>query len=199
MALNRSLKGLVALVTGGASGLGRATAERFSQLGLNVAICDLPTSSGAMVAKNLGSNCIFSPADVSKESDVKNTMEIVQSNFKKLDIVINCAGLSTAFKIYNFLKDQPQKLKDLECILQANTVGTFNVNRLAIEMLAKNTPDEEGQRGVIINTSGISAYEGIIGQGAFSASCHALVSMTLPMARDLSSHGIRVCTIAPGI
>ncbi|GFY62346.1 hypothetical protein TNIN_211532 [Trichonephila inaurata madagascariensis] len=198
MAFCRSLKGLVALVTGGASGLGRATAEKFSHQGVNVVICDLPTSSGATVAKNLGSNCIFSPADVREESDVKNAMEVVKSNFQKLDIVVNCAGISTAFKIYNFLKDRPKHLSDIEKVLQVNTIGTFNVNRLAVEMLANNTPDENDQRGTIINTSGISAFEGIIGQGAFAASCHAIVSMTLPMARDLSSHGIRVCTIAPG-
>ncbi|CAL1273330.1 unnamed protein product [Larinioides sclopetarius] len=198
MALSRSLKGLVALVTGGASGLGRATAEKFVKQGVNVVICDLPTSSGATVAKGLGKNCLYSPADVCSPDDVEKALDVVKSNFDKLDVVVNCAGVSTAFKIYNFLKDRAQSLEDIEKVIKVNTAGTFNVNRLAVKMLAKNTPDEEGQRGVLINTSGISAFEGLIGQGAFSASCRAIVSMTMPTARDLAPLGIRCCTIAPG-
>ncbi|XP_035213472.1 3-hydroxyacyl-CoA dehydrogenase type-2-like [Stegodyphus dumicola] len=198
MACYRGLKDLVALVTGGASGLGRATAERFIQQGGKVVICDLPTSAGDVVAKTLGENCTFSAADVSSEFDVKSTLEAVKSNFKKLDVVVNCAGLSVAFKIYNFLQDRPHRLADMEKIMKVNTTGTFNVNRLAVELLAKNEPNEDGQRGVIINTSGSSAFEGFIGQSVFSSSAHSIVSMTLPMARDLASKGIRCCTIAPG-
>ncbi|GIY23007.1 hypothetical protein CEXT_239071 [Caerostris extrusa] len=198
MAFNRSLKGLVAVVTGGASGLGRATAEKFVQKGANVLICDLPTSSGAAIAKSLGQNCIFSPTDVTKEADVKNAFESVKSNFKKLDVVVNCAGVSVAFKIYNFFENRPQTAEDIEKVIKVNTAGTFNVNRLAVELISKNEPNSDGQRGVIINTSGTSAFEGIIGQTAFSASCGGIASMTLPMARDLAPYGIRCCTIAPG-
>ncbi|KAG8195081.1 hypothetical protein JTE90_029660 [Oedothorax gibbosus] len=198
MAAYRSLKGLVALVTGGASGLGRATAERVVRQGGRVVICDLPTSAGQNVAKELGESCVFSAADVTSESDVKNAIELVKSNFKKLDVVVNCAGISIAFKIYNFNKDRPQHLDDIERVVKVNTAGTFNVNRLSVELLSKNEPNEDGQKGVIINTSGLSAFDGIMGQGAFAASCGGIAAMTLPMARDLAEEGIRCCTIAPG-
>ncbi|XP_015913577.2 3-hydroxyacyl-CoA dehydrogenase type-2 isoform X1 [Parasteatoda tepidariorum] len=190
--------GLVSLVTGGASGLGKATVERLIEQGGKVVLCDLPTSKGDEVAKELGDQCIFSPTDVSSESDIQKSLNIVKDKFEKLDVVVNCAGVSIAFKIFNFLKDRAQKLSDMEKIIEVNVGGTFNVNRLAVEMIAKNTPDADGQRGVIINTSGISAFEGLVGQTSFAASCHAITSMTLPMARDLAPEGIRCNTIAPG-
>ncbi|XP_054707688.1 3-hydroxyacyl-CoA dehydrogenase type-2-like [Uloborus diversus] len=198
MAATRSLKGLVALVTGGASGLGRATVERFIRNGSSVLICDLPTSSGDGIAKSLGESCVFAPTDVSSEADVKMALEIVKSKFKKLDVVVNCAGISVAFKLYNFLKETCHKLSDIEKVTKVNTVGTFNVNRLAVELMAENPPNEDGQRGVLINTSGSSAFDGFIGQSAYSSTAGSIVSMTLPMARDLAPQGIRCCTIAPG-
>lgn len=188
----------MALVTGGASGLGRATAERFIRQGLKVFICDLPTSSGQIVAKTLGDDCIFQPTDVSSEVDVKKALDALASRFEKLDVVVNCAAVSVAFKLFNFHFDKPHLLSDFDKVMKVNTAGTFNVNRLAAGLLSKNEPDENGQRGVIINTSGSSAFDGIIGQSAFASSARAIASMTLPLARDLATQGIRCCTIAPG-
>lgn len=196
----RAVKGLVALVTGGASGLGHATAARLVRQGARVAILDLPNSKGEDVAKELGAdNCIFTPGSVASEDDVKASLEQIKNKFQKLDATINCAGIGVAFKIYNFNKDIPHSLDDFKRVIEVNTVGTFNVNRLAVGLMGKNTPDGDGQRGVIVNTASIAAFEGQIGQVAYSASKGGIVGMTIPMARDLASQGIRVCTVAPGL
>jgi len=199
MANLRNVKGLVALVTGGASGLGKATAQRLIQNGARVAILDLPTSEGANVAKELGSDCIFTPASVASEEDVKAALSQVKSTFNRLDATVNCAGIGVAFKIYNFNKDFPHSLDDFQRVMTVNAIGTFNVCRLAVGLMGKNDPDKDNQRGVIVNTASIAAYEGQIGQCAYSASKGAIVGLTVPMARDLASQGIRVCTIAPGL
>ncbi|XP_022690530.1 3-hydroxyacyl-CoA dehydrogenase type-2-like [Varroa jacobsoni] len=196
----RAVKGLVALITGGASGLGRATAARLVRNGAKVAIFDLPTSKGEDVAKELGpASCIFTPGSVVSEEDVKAALEQVKSKFSKLDATVNCAGVGVAFKIYNFNKDLAHDLSDFKRVVEVNTVGTFNVCRLAVGLMGKNIPDADGQRGVIVNTASIAAFEGQIGQVAYSASKGAIVGMTVPMARDLCNQGIRVCTVAPGL
>lgn len=194
-----NVKGLVALVTGAASGLGRATAERLVRNGAKVIICDLPTSKGQDVATSLGDNAVFAPVDVTSEKDVTGALQTVQQKFGKLDAAINCAGIGVAFKTYNFNKDLPHKLEDFTRVLMVNTVGSFNVIRLASGMIGKNQPNVDGQRGVLINTASVAAYDGQMGQAAYSASKGAIVGMTLPIARDLSSQGIRCCTIAPGL
>lgn len=192
-------KGLVALVTGSASGLGRATAERLVRNGNKVVLLDLPQSKGQDVADSLGPDAIFVPTNVTSESDVKNALEITKEKFSKLDVAINCAGIGVAFKIYNFNKDSPHKLEDFTRVITVNTIGSFNVIRLAVGLIGKNTPNADGFRGVVINTASIAAYDGQTGQAAYAASKGAIVGMTLPIARDLSSHGIRCCTIAPGL
>lgn len=195
----RSVKGLVALVTGGASGLGKATATRLVRQGAQVAILDLPTSEGNAVAKELGDSCIFAPTNVTSEEEVTAALDEIKSKFKRLDATINCAGVGVAFLLYNFNKEKAHQLEDFRRTLEVNTLGTFNVCRLAVGLMGKNEPDADGQRGVIINTASIAAYEGQMGQTAYAASKGGIVSMTLPMARDLSKQGIRVCAVAPGL
>ncbi|XP_002735245.1 3-hydroxyacyl-CoA dehydrogenase type-2-like [Saccoglossus kowalevskii] len=195
----RAVKNLVSLVTGGASGLGRGTVERFIKQGAKVVIVDLPSSDGANVAKSLGENCKFAPADVTSESDIQNAISLATSSFGRLDVAVNCAGIGVAFKTYNFNKDKPHSLEDFKKVIIVNTCGSFNVIRLAAGAMGKNEPDVDGQRGVIINTASIAAFEGQMGQAAYSASKGGIVGMTLPIARDLASQGIRVNTIAPGL
>ncbi|XP_065332000.1 3-hydroxyacyl-CoA dehydrogenase type-2 [Cloeon dipterum] len=193
------LKNVVSLVTGSASGLGRATAERLVKQGGRVLLCDLPASKGEEVAKSLGENAVFVPTDITSENDVNNALNVCKEKFGGLTAAINCAGVGAAFKTYNFNKDLPHKLEDFIRVLTINTAGSFNVIRLSAGLIGKNTPDENNQRGVIVNTASVAAYDGQMGQAAYSASKGAIVGMTLPIARDLASQGIRVCTIAPGL
>lgn len=194
------LKNVVGLVTGGASGLGRATVERFIREGGKVALVDLPTSKGADVVKEINSDrCIYVPADITKESDIQAALEETTNKFSRLDAAVSCAGIGVAFKTYNFNKDRPHSLEDFLKVQMVNTVGTFNVIRLSAGVIGKNEPNMDGQRGVIVNTASIAAYDGQMGQAAYAASKGAIVGMTLPIARDLASQGIRVVTIAPGL
>jgi len=192
-------KGLVTLVTGGASGLGRATTERLIRNGAKVVICDLPNSEGAKLSQSLGDNCLFAPVDVTSDSDVAKALEMTKDKFQKLDVAVNCAGIGVAFKTYNFNKQLPHKLEDFLRVLTVNTGGTFNVIRLAVGLMGQNEPNKDGQRGVVINTASVAAYDGQMGQAAYAASKGAIVGMTLPIARDLALQGIRVVTIAPGL
>lgn len=195
----RSVKNLVVLITGGGSGLGRATAERLVNQGAKVVICDLPSSQGNDVAKSLGTDCVFTPTNVTSETDVKNALNLTEEKFGKLDAAINCAGIGVALKTYDFKRDIPHSLEDFSKVIQVNAIGTFNVIRLAVGLIGKNVPDADGQRGVIINTASVAAFEGQKGQVAYSASKGAIVGMTLPIARDLATQGIRCCAIAPGL
>lgn len=197
--MSGGVKNLVALVTGGASGLGKGCVDRFLSIGAKVAIADLPNSKGGEIARELGENAIFLPVDVTKEADVTKALQEIKSKFGRLDACVNCAGVAVAFKTYNFNKDTPHKLEDFVRVLMVNAVGTFNVSRLAAGLIGKNEPDVDGGRGVIVNTSSVAAFEGQVGQIAYSASKAAVAGMTLPMARDLASQGIRVVTIAPGL
>uniref|UniRef100_A0A0A9Z6D1 3-hydroxyacyl-CoA dehydrogenase type-2 n=1 Tax=Lygus hesperus TaxID=30085 RepID=A0A0A9Z6D1_LYGHE len=193
------MKPLVALVTGGASGLGRATVERFVQQGSKVVLADLPNSKGQEVASSLGPNVQFAPVNVTEEKDVENALALAKEKFGRLDVAVSCAGIGVAYKTYNFNKNLPHKLDDFTRVLMVNTVGTFNVIRLSVGLIGQNEPDADGTRGVVINTASVAAYDGQMGQAAYSASKGAVVGMTLPIARDLASQGIRVCTIAPGL
>ena len=136
---------------------------------------------------------------VTSEADVQKALDTTKEKFGKLDVLVNAAGIAVAFKVYNFNKKKPHLLDDFQRVVNVNLVGTFNVTRLAVGMIGDNTPNEDGQRGVVINTASVAAYEGQIGQAAYSASKGGVVAMTVPLARDLSSQGIRVCTIAPGL
>ncbi len=198
------LRGTVGLITGGASGLGRATVERFVREGAKVAMCDLPTSKGAKVAEEMGKpdDVFFAPVDVTSEADVSKALEETKARFGKLDVAVNCAGIGVAFKTYNFNKKRPHSMEDFSKVLHVNAAGTFNVIRLAAGLIGENEPDSEkahAQRGVIINTASVAAFDGQMGQAAYSASKGAIVGMTLPIARDLASQGIRVVTVAPGL
>ncbi|XP_014483031.1 PREDICTED: 3-hydroxyacyl-CoA dehydrogenase type-2-like [Dinoponera quadriceps] len=194
------LKGIVALVTGGASGLGRGTAQRFVQQGAKVVIADLQSSKGKSVADELGeSNAVFSPTDVTSESNFQATLDLTKEKFGKLDVLVNAAGIAIAHKTYNSNKKISHSLEDFAKVIQVNTIGTFNAIRLSVGLMIENSPDQNGQRGVIINTASVAAFEGQIGQASYSASKGGVVAMTLPIARDLAKDGIRVVTIAPGL
>lgn len=192
-------KGLVALITGGASGLGKATVERLVKEGNKVVIYDLPSSKGEEIAQTLGNDVKFVPGDVCSTDEVQNALKVTKEKFGKLNVIVNCAGTSVAFRTFNFLKKHAHELNDFERVLKVNTLGTFNVIRLGVGLMGENTPDVEDQRGVIINTSSFAAYDGVSGQVAYAASKAAVAGMTLPLARDMASAGIRVCAIAPGV
>ncbi|KAK9887045.1 hypothetical protein WA026_019970 [Henosepilachna vigintioctopunctata] len=194
------LKGAVSLVTGGASGLGKATVERLMQQGSKVVICDLPSSKGSELSKTLGDKeTVFAPVNVTSEQDVQQALELTKQKFGKLNYIVNCAGIGVAYKTYNFKKNLPHLLDDFTKVIMVNTVGTFNVIRLGVGLIGQNEPNENGERGVVINTASVAAYEGQMGQAAYSASKGGIVGMTLPLARDLAGQGIRVVTIAPGL
>jgi 3-hydroxyacyl-CoA dehydrogenase/3-hydroxy-2-methylbutyryl-CoA dehydrogenase len=189
---------VVALVTGGASGLGRATVTRFVKAGARVVICDLPASPGATVAVELGETAAFSPCDVTSEHDVKAAIDLAVQKFGRTpNVVVNCAGIAIAQR--TLTKRGPHDLESFARIVQVNVVGTFNVIRLVSARMAESEPNAGGERGVIVNTASVAAFDGQIGQAAYSASKGAVVGMTLPIARDLMGNGIRVCTIAPGL
>jgi len=193
------LKHVTGVVTGGGSGLGRATVERLVREGGRALIIDLPSSPGEQVAADLGGNALFAPADVTSENDVSNALAVAKDKWGFINSVVNCAGIGIARKTFNPKKNQPHDLEGFTKVLQVNAIGTFNVIRLAVPHLAENAPNEDGQRGVIVNTASVAAFDGQVGQAAYSASKGAIVGMTLPIARDLASTGIRVCTIAPGL
>lgn len=192
------LKG-VSMVTGGASGLGKATVERFVKNGGKVVILDVQGTRAQQVAQELGENVVVAKGSVTSEADVKNALGIAKDKFGRLDNLVNCAGQSATHQVYNFYKEKPCEMDDFVRCINVNTVGTFNTIRLAAGLIGKNKPDENGQRGVIVNTASTIAYEGDIGQAGYAASSAAIVGMTLPIARDLASQGIRVVTIAPGL
>jgi NAD(P)-dependent dehydrogenase (short-subunit alcohol dehydrogenase family) len=190
------VKGLAALVTGGASGLGRATAERLLAEGAKVLIVDLPTSAGADVAKAFGPNAQFVAADVADEVQMEAAFEAATA-LGELRMVVHCAGRGGALRVLD--KDGvPGSLAHYENIIRVNLIGSFNVLRLGAARMARNQLLGE-ERGVVILTASIAAYEGQIGQIPYASSKAGVVGMTLVAARDLASRGIRVCTIAPGL
>ncbi|WP_261557958.1 3-hydroxyacyl-CoA dehydrogenase [Frankia tisae] len=185
----------VAVVTGGASGLGLATATRLVDAGASVVLLDLPSSNGAAVAEKFGSAVRFSPGDVTSPADVTAALDTA-AELGPLRIAVNCAGIGNAAKTLG--KEGPFPLEIFERVIRVNLIGSFNVIRLAAERISK-AEETEGERGVIINTASVAAFEGQIGQAAYSASKGGIVGMTLPIARDLANLKIRVVTIAPGL
>ena len=191
------IMGSVAVITGGASGLGRATAERLLAGGGKVALLDLPRSAGVELAKNMGVNAFFAACDVTSADEVAAALEAAAAKLGAVHVLVNCAGIGAAEKAYG--KRGPADLAVFTRVIQVNLIGTFNCIRLAAAHMARNQPSEEGERGVVINTASVAAFDGQIGQAAYSASKGGIVGMTLPIARDLAELGIRVCTIAPGL
>lgn len=192
------LSHVFALVTGAASGLGRATATRLASQGAKVLLIDLPTSAGAAVAEELGQNALFVGADVTSEADINGALDTAEATFgHKINVVVNCAGIATAQKILS--KKGPHDLGAFMRTLQVNVAGSFNTMRLVAARLQETEAQANGERGVFVNTASVAAYDGQIGQAAYSASKGAIVGMTLPIARDLAPLGIRVMTIAPGL
>ncbi|HYO59430.1 3-hydroxyacyl-CoA dehydrogenase [Archangium sp.] len=191
------VQGAVAVVTGGASGLGKATAARLVAAGAKVALLDRPNSDGPRVAKELGEPTQFLQTDVSNAAAVASSFQSIQQSLGPVSILVNCAGIGVSVPTLGALG--PAKLDDFLRPIQVNLVGTFNCIRLAASQMAKNEPNEDGERGVIVNTSSVAAFDGQARQGAYAASKAGIVGMTLPIARDLSEHGIRVMTIAPGL
>jgi NAD(P)-dependent dehydrogenase (short-subunit alcohol dehydrogenase family) len=184
----------VALVTGGASGLGEATTRRLHQGGAAVVVIDLPSSPGGALAAELGNRVRFCPADVRNEAQVQAAIATAQE-LGDLRIVVNCAGVGTAGRVVG--KNGPMNLESFRNVIDINLIGTFNVVRLAAAAMLGNEP-VDGDRGIIVMTASIAAYDGQIGQAAYAASKGGIVGLTLSVARDLADKFIRVVTIAPG-
>jgi len=189
------IKNSVFLITGGASGLGAATARMAAESGGKVVIADLQVEAGEKLAKELGGR--FAKCDVTSEADGKAAVDTAVQAFGGLHVLVNCAGIGTAERTIG--KEGPHNLGHFTRVVTINLIGSFNMIRLAADAMAKAGPNAAGERGVIINTASVAAFDGQIGQAAYSASKGGIVGMTLPIARDLSRNGIRVCTIAPGI
>lgn len=189
------ISGASALVTGGASGLGLATARRLAAAGAHVTIVDLSSSAGASVADELGGS--FAAADVT-DADQISAAASRSAEAGPLRVVVNCAGIAPPAKVLD-REGTPSSLADFERVIRVNLVGTYNVIAQASAVMAKTDPTAGGDRGVIVNTASVAAFDGQIGQPAYSASKGGVHAMTLPIARELARHGIRVVTIAPGI
>jgi NAD(P)-dependent dehydrogenase (short-subunit alcohol dehydrogenase family) len=190
------IQGSTFLVTGGGSGLGAACVRRFAADGGNVVIADIQ-EAGAALAKELGSKVRFARTDVTDEASVTSAIAVATGEFGGLQGVVNCAGVAAVGRVAG--KEGPHDLKLFARTIQVNLIGTFNVIRLAAVAMSSAQANSEGERGVIVNTASVAAFDGQIGQAAYSASKGGVVSMTLPIARELARFGIRVVTIAPGV
>jgi NAD(P)-dependent dehydrogenase (short-subunit alcohol dehydrogenase family) len=186
----------VAIVTGGASGLGEATTRTLAGAGGKVMILDRDGSPGPKLAEELGKNVAFHASDVTSAEQVEAAVAETVKRFGTVHITVNCAGVGMAMRTVT--RDGAHPLELFAKAIEVNLIGTFNVIRLTALQMSKNTPNEEGERGLIVNTASVAAFDGQIGQAAYSASKGGIVGMTLPIARDLASLGIRVLTIAPG-
>jgi NAD(P)-dependent dehydrogenase (short-subunit alcohol dehydrogenase family) len=195
MVAGMRIEGLTALVTGGASGLGRATAEALLDGGGNVVLCDLERSNGEAVAKEMGERALFVPADVTSEEQMQAAVAATVERFGAIHIGVSCAGIGPPQR--TITRNGPHDLGLFELVIRVNLIGTFNTIRLVADQMAKQEPIGE-ERGVIVNTASVAAFDGQIGQAGYSASKGGIVAMTLPIARDLATMQIRVCTIAPG-
>jgi len=191
------LKGSTFIVTGGAAGLGGATAQMVVEGGGNVVIVDLKDAEGEAHAKAMGPRARFVRADVTDEANAKTAVEAALSSYGRVDGLVNCAGIVHGEKTVG--KEGAHSLAGFARTININLIGTFNMLRLAADAMAKNAPNAEGERGVIVNTASVAAFDGQIGQAAYSASKAGVAGMTLPIARDLARLGIRVMTIAPGL
>ena len=188
----------VTVVTGGASGLGEAVVRDIVAKGGRASILDFDASRGEELAAELGGSTVFCQTDVTDETSVQAAMEKTVVAFGAIQVAVNCAGVGTPKKVID-RDGNPMPIEFFNKVIQINLVGTMNVVRLAAVQMLKNSPTDDGERGVVINVSSVAAFEGQIGQAAYSASKAAIVGMTLPLAREFADHGIRFNTIAPGI
>lgn len=191
------LKQTVAVITGGASGLGEACVRDLVAQGGKVAIFDLNSEAGAALAEELGPDAIFCEVDVTDEDSVVAGLDAVEEAFSQISVAINCAGIAIAVKTMG--RDGPHSLSAYRKVLDINLVGSFNVVRLAVARMQKNALNDDGEAGVIVNMASVAAFDGQKGQAAYSSSKGGIASMTLPISRDLASYGIRVNTVAPGL
>ncbi|WP_353193130.1 SDR family NAD(P)-dependent oxidoreductase [Pandoraea pnomenusa] len=191
------IKDRVFLVTGASSGLGAATARMFVDAGAKVVLGDINAQAGAKQADALGDAARFVATDITREDDVQRLVDTAKSAFGHLNGVVNCAGLVTGERILG--KQGPHRLESFARIINVNLIGTFNVLRIAAAAMADGEADAEGERGVVVNTASVAAFDGQIGQAAYAASKGGVAALTLPAARELARSGIRVVTIAPGI
>jgi NAD(P)-dependent dehydrogenase (short-subunit alcohol dehydrogenase family) len=191
------LRGSTFLVTGGASGLGAATVRMAAGAGSNVVIADLDETRGKALAEELGDAARFVRTDVTGEASGERAVANAIEAFGAVHALVNCAGIVHGEKVVG--KEGPHALASFVRAVNINLIGTFNLIRLAAQTMAKNPPNDAGERGVIVNTASVAAFDGQIGQAAYSASKAAVVGMTLPIARELARSGIRVMTIAPGL
>jgi NAD(P)-dependent dehydrogenase (short-subunit alcohol dehydrogenase family) len=192
-----NVQGSTVVVTGGASGLGEACVRNLLSGGAKIAIFDFAAERGEKMAAELGKDVIFAKTDVTDEAAVQGAIYKTMEAFGAINIAINCAGGATPMKVLS--KKGPMPLAAFNRTIQINLVGTFNVIRLVVEQMVKNAPDADGEKGVIINTASVAAFDGQIGQADYSASKGGIVAMTLPIARECADYVIRVMTIAPGL
>lgn len=187
----------IGIVTGGASGLGEATVRQLISCGGKVIIADLQEGKGIALANELGEHAHFVKTDVTDADSAQNVVEVAINKFGSLHILVNCAGMAIAQKTVN--RKGPHDLSAFQKVIEVNLIGTFNMIRLAANKMIAGPAGTDGERGVIINTASVAAFDGQIGQAAYSASKGGIVGMTLPIARDLAQYGVRVMTIAPGL
>jgi NAD(P)-dependent dehydrogenase (short-subunit alcohol dehydrogenase family) len=192
-----NIRGTTFFVTGGGSGLGAACARHFVAGGGNVLIADVQEANGKAVAAELGERARFAKTDVTDEASVNAALKLAKESFGGVQVVVNCAGIIGVGRVLG--KEGPYDLAAFSRTIQVNLIGTFNVIRLAAALMSQSEPQQDGERGVIINTASVAAFDGQVGQPAYSASKGGVVSMTLPIARELARFGIRVMTIAPGV
>jgi NAD(P)-dependent dehydrogenase (short-subunit alcohol dehydrogenase family) len=191
------IKNHVFIVTGGGSGLGAAVARTLVANGAQVVVADIDRAAGEAIAVELGDNLRFAPTDVTSEADGKAAVQLALDSFGHLHGLVNCAGVAPGEKVLG--RDGPHRLESFARAVSINLIGTFNMVRLAADAIVKEMPGEDGERGVIVNTASIAAYDGQIGQAAYAASKGGVLALTLPIARELARYGVRVVTIAPGI
>lgn len=191
------IRGTTVLIAGGASGLGEACARNLVKEGAKVSILDFAEERGGKIAAELGDAVLFCRTDVTDEKSVQAAINKIIDAFGAIHVTINCAGVGTPAKVLS--KDVPMAMDHFNRVVQINLMGTINVIRLAAAKMVKNVPNDDGEKGVVINTASAAAFEGQIGQAAYSASKAGVVGMTLPIAREFADYGIRIMTIAPGL
>lgn len=191
------IQGSVFLVTGAASGLGAGTARSLVAAGANVVMADMNAAQGSALSGELGASTRFVAVDVTREAQIQAAIDTAVSTYGRLDGLVNCAGIVLGERVLG--RDGPHRLDAFKRVIEVNLIGTFNAIRLAAAVMAKNSPGESGERGVIVCTASVAAFDGQIGQAAYTASKAGVAGMTLPIARELARTGIRIVTIAPGI